>query len=121
MSWSYNISQKPYILFKLIILVCHLRRKHGLSDLHLTRERWDSFVKWVNRRIENLGCFRKGKAQRELYRIWYSKSRDKLSCLLDMLHYVLSHPDARAFLRNRSYLTDAAAQIAAESETLFVN
>jgi len=44
-----------------------------------------------------------------------------LSCLLDMLHYVLSHPDARAFLRNRSYLTDAAAQIAAESETLFVN
>jgi len=121
MSYSYNIQQEPYILFKLLILACYLRRKKGFYDPHWKKQNWGEFVRWVSQQMETLGCFRKGKAQRELYRIWYSKKNYRLSCLFEMLRYILSQSETRAFLLDRLYLTNAAAQIAVESETLFVN
>ena len=118
-SRSYNISQEPYILFNLVGLVCHFRRKEGLSDLYSVKEKWDDFLAWTKMRMETLNCFEKGKAKRELYRIWYSKGSSKLHRVFRMIYLSISNRSARAFLLDRSYIQSAAVQIAEESKGLF--
>jgi len=119
MSRSYNISQEPYILFKLIILACHLRRKHGLSDPFLKQEKWDDFLEWTRIQMENFDCFRKGKAQREFFRIWYSKDNNKLIRIFQLFYQFISNRFLRVSLLDRSYLAKAAIQIAQKSAEVF--
>jgi glycosyltransferase involved in cell wall biosynthesis len=119
MSRSYNISQEPYILFKLIILACHLRRKHGLSDPFLKQEKWDDFLEWTRIQMENYDCFRKGKAQREFFRIWYSKDNNKLIRIFQLFYQFISNRFLRVSLLDRSYLAKAAIQIAQKSAEVF--
>lgn len=118
-STSYKASQELYLLFGLMALVCHLRRKQGLSDIYSVKEKWDDFLAWTSMRMESLDCFNKGLAKRQLCRIWYSKGSSKLYRLLQILYQFLSNGSTRAFLLDRSYFRKAAIQIAEESKAIF--
>jgi len=117
MSRSYNIKQEPYILFKLVILLCHLRRKRGLSDPFCSKERWDDFLSWVEEKMKRLKCFKKGIAERHLHRIWYSNQETKVTGLLKILVFCLKNPYAISVLYNKKYLLEAAKKIAVQSES----
>lgn len=116
---SFNTDQEYYLLYKAISLICHFRRKMGLSDLFLKREKWNDFLEWTEKRMESLGVFQKGIAKRQLYRIWYSKENSKLCRLLQILNQFLSNRDTIAYLLDRSFLKNAAVQIAQQSAEVF--
>ena len=111
-SRSYGVSQEEYLLFTFAGLFCHLLRKEGLVDLFSTKERV-SFLLWIRGQMKNLNCFKKGKAARELCRIWYSKG-NKFKCLSQIFWKFISDKYAREFLLDRDYLEKAAMQIAQE-------
>ncbi len=120
MSRSYNISQEAYALFGIAALACHLRRKKGLIDPSLSKkEDWENFLTWTKTRMESLNVFKKSNAIRELNRLRYSKENNKLYRMFQMLYQLLTNRFARAFLLERSYLKNAALQIAEESQTEF--
>lgn len=112
-SRSYGVSQEEYLLFTFSALFFHLLRKKGLADAFSKENERDSFLLWIRERMKNLNCFEKGKAARELYRIWYSKG-NKLGHLARIFGKFISDRHAREFLLDRGYLKDAARKIAQE-------
>jgi len=115
MSHSYVVSQESWTLSNLAALVCHFLRKEGLADPSLAKEdEWNKFLAQVRIRAESLSVFQKGKAMRELYRIWYSKENGKLYRVLEILYQLISNRFARAVLLDRSYLKNVGIRITEE-------
>jgi glycosyltransferase involved in cell wall biosynthesis len=116
---SYNTDQEYYLLYKVIPLICHFRKKMGLSDLFLKREKWNGFLEWTRMQMENSDCFKKGEAQREFFRTWYSRDNNKLIRTFQLIHQITSNRFVAQSLLNRSYLLKAATQIAQKSAEVF--
>ena len=119
-SRSYNVAQRSYILYKVVPLVLHLRRKAGLSDLAtIGGKEWNDFLEWAWMRMERLGYFQKAEAMRELNRIRYSRTDNNLYRLFQMLRQVLSNRSARRALIEPMYLKNIAERLTEESKVLF--
>ena len=117
---SYNINQKYYILFKVVPLICHLRRKEGLSDPADSEDSaWNNFLEWTNKRMENLNCFKKAEAMRELNRIRYSRANNRLYRYYLILLQMLSDRSTISALLEPSYLRNIAERLTIESKSLF--
>lgn len=111
---SYNVSEETYLLFIVVSLVGYLRRKRGLTDLFSVSERRENFLSWTKSRMIELRCFEKGKASRELGRIWFS-SKNRGMALGRIFWKCLSDSSFRTFLSDRAFLPKASQKIAQDS------
>jgi len=119
---SYRIEQRAYLVTKVVPLICHLRRKKGLSDPIVDGEDVGrDFIEWTGKRMKSLHVFEKAEAMREINRIRYNKDKGSFHKAYKILSTIVLKPFViRAFL-GPGYLAKVAEHIAEESTTLFTN
>ena len=104
----------------LCAMVCHFRRKWGLSDPSQLGEKvWNDFLRWIEKRLEDEGVFQLNQAWHHLRNSWYINSQEKkIGNYKSVLINLFNNPWARKALRRRFQKNDIPLKLAEESKNL---
>lgn len=101
-------------------VVCHIRRKEGLSDpSQMGEDSRQRFLVWLKKRMEQKGVFQEKKSWQDLRNAYYSHNGSRLEGAKALMHHLLRNPKALKAIWRRIFKRGIALKLAEESKNIW--
>jgi len=101
-------------------VICHLRRKKGLSDpSRMDENRLREFLDWLEKRMEQEGVFQERRSWQAIRDVYYNHNENKIKGAKAVATYLSKNPKELKTIWKRFLKTDFALELAEQSKNIW--